>query len=156
MNKMRSQILVLLEQDENSRQVVKSLSQAGFDVVACQTLTEAIIVLKKQPKIEMIISDVHLERGGNVFDFLRSLKSNRAHVGRSLVLFSFRPTELAKHLEDGLRNAARMLGVAKYITMETFDSQLFCKEIQSVISQQHEVGQAEMMKDAELRVVKAG
>ena len=139
---MGSQILALLELDENSRQVVKSLTQAGFNVVACQTFTEAIEVLKKQPKIKMIISDVHLENGGNVFDLLRWLKTNRTYARTSLVLFSFRPTALAKHIEDGVRTAARILGVARYITMETFDSELFCKEIQSILSRQHSVGES--------------
>jgi len=138
-NKMGAQILALLEQSENSLQVVKSLALAGYDVIACQTFTQAIAVLKKQPQLEMIISDVHLENGGSVFDFLRWLKSDGAYAGTSLVLFSFRPTALAKHLEDGIRTAARILGVAKYLTMESFDSELFCKNIQSVLAEHHGV-----------------
>ena len=133
---MSVQILALLESDENSRQVVTSLTLAGFDVIACRAFTEAIEILKTRPTIEMIISDVHLQNGGTVFDFLRWLKINGTSSSTSLVLFSFRPTKLAKHLEEGIRISARLLGVAKYITMETFNADLFCKKIESVLAQQ--------------------
>ncbi|MBU6455107.1 MAG: response regulator [Cyanobacteria bacterium REEB67] len=150
---MGSQILVLLELDENSRQVVNCLSQAGFDVLACQTFTEAMDVLDQHPKIEMIISDVHLQNGGTVFDFLRWLRASDNHSGTSLVFFSFKPTELAKHLEDGIRTAARLLGVKKYITMDCFDSALFCKKIQLVIAEQH--GYLDQQLDDEIRMLSA-
>jgi len=155
MNKMRSLILALLEQDENSHQVVKCLALAGFDVIACETFTQAIEILKNQPKVEMIISDVHLENGGSVFDFLRWLRDNPAYAETCLVLFSFRPTKLAKHLEDGVRTAARILGVVKYITMETFDSGQFCKEIESVLSKNHRFSQLEIDKNVELKLVRS-
>jgi CheY-like chemotaxis protein len=127
--KMTARILALLELDENSQQVVKSLKLSGHQVVACETFSEAITILQQPLQIDMIISDVHLENGGNVFDFLRWLKSNPLPRNPLLVLFSFRPNELAKHLEDGVRTSARLLGVALYITMNNFDSDDFRKQI---------------------------
>ena len=149
---MGTKILALLELDENLRQVVKSLTRAGFDVIASQTFTEAIEVLKTEPKIEMIISDVHLQNGGTAFDFLRWLKANGPSSSTSLVLFSFRPTELAKHLEDGVRISAQLLGVAKYITMETFDAELFCKKIELVLSEQHRLIDHQLVEEIKLRI----
>jgi CheY-like chemotaxis protein len=151
---MGAKILALLELDENARQVVKSLTLAGFDVIACQTFTDAIEVLKREPKIEMIISDVHLQNGGTVFDFLRWLKTNgtSSSSSTSLVLFSFRPTELAKYLEDGIRISARLLGVKKYITMQTFDAELFCKEIELVFSEQHGFVDQQLAEEIRLRL----
>jgi CheY-like chemotaxis protein len=149
---MGTKILALLELDENSHQVVTSLTLAGFDVIACQTFSEAIAVLKREPKIEMIISDVHLQNGGTVFDFLRWLKTNGTSSSTSLVLFSFRPTALAQYLEDGVRISARLLGVKKYITMQTFDSELFCKEIRLVLSEQHGFVNQQLAEEIRLRL----
>jgi CheY-like chemotaxis protein len=131
---MPARILALLEFDENWQQVVKSLKLSGHEVVACETFLKAISVLQKPLKIDMIISDVHLENGGNVFDFLRWLKNNPFAHNPPLVLFSFQPTKLAKHLEDGVRTSARLLGVAMYITMNSFDSDDFRRQIDSLLT----------------------
>lgn len=144
---MGAQILALQELSINSQQVVKSLTLSGYDVLACETFAQAIRILENHPKIEMIISDVHLENGGSVFDFVRWLKANGAYADTSLVLFSFKPTVLAKHLEDGVRTAVRVLGVKKYITMENFDSELFRKKIQLVLSEQHGVFDQQLNED---------
>jgi CheY-like chemotaxis protein len=130
---MPARILALLELDENSQQVVESLTLSGHKVIACNTFTKAFAILQQPLGVNMIISDVHLENGGNVFDFLRWLKLNPVAHGVPLVLFSFRPTELAKYLEDGIRTSARMLGVAMYITMNSFDSDKFRKQIDSLL-----------------------
>lgn len=130
---MPARILALLERDENQHQVVESLTLSGHKVIACDTFTKAVAILQQQHAIDMIISDVHLENGGNVFDFLRWLKLNPVAHGTLLVLFSFQPTALAKHLEDGVRTSARMLGVATYITMNSFDSEEFRKQIDSLL-----------------------
>ncbi|MBS1996144.1 MAG: hypothetical protein JSS86_07530, partial [Cyanobacteria bacterium SZAS LIN-2] len=45
------------------------------------------------------------------------------------VLFSCRPTPMARHLEDGLRIASRMLGAAQYISMERFDGKILREQI---------------------------
>jgi CheY-like chemotaxis protein len=130
---MCAQILALLELDENSVQVVKCLKRSGHTVIACETFTAAINILQRPHKSDLIISDVHLENGGNVFDFLRWLKEHPTAVTVPLVLFSFNPTLLAKHLEDGIRTSARLLGVAKYIRMDSFDSDEFRKQIDSLL-----------------------
>jgi CheY-like chemotaxis protein len=132
-NQVSARILALLELTENSHQVVESLTLSGHNVIACDTFTKAVAILQQPHTIDMIISDVHLENGGNVFDFLRWLKVNSVANGTLLVLFSFRPTALAKHLEDGIRTSARMLGVAMYITMNSFDSDEFRKQIDSLL-----------------------
>jgi CheY-like chemotaxis protein len=132
-NTVCPRILALLEEDKNSRQVVESLTRSGHNVVLVQTFPKAIDVFEQQHKIDLVISDVHLENGGNVFDFLRWMKRNPATSAIPFVLFSSHPTEAAKYLEDGVRVSARMLGAAKYITMGTFDSHEFRKQIDSLL-----------------------
>ena len=134
--RMSARILALIELDENLHQVVESLTLSGHKVISCNTFTKAIAILQQPHKIDMIISDVHLENGGHVFDFLRWLKLNPAAHVTLLVLFSFQPTPLAKYLEDSVRTAARMLGVAMYITMNSFDSDNFRKQIDSLLPEE--------------------
>jgi CheY-like chemotaxis protein len=131
---MCAQILALHEKDETSREVVESLSSSGHNVVLAETFTEAIDILQGLHVIDLIISDVHLENGGNVFDFLRWVKKNPSSVGRTpFVLFSFEPSMMAKHLEDGLRTSARILGAVKYIAMDCFDAVEFRKQIDALL-----------------------
>jgi CheY-like chemotaxis protein len=126
-------ILGLIEEYENSNQVVKSLELLGHQVVVVDTYTKAMAILEQPNSITLIISDVHLENGGNVFDFLRWIKRNQTTSHIPFVLFSSRPTDMAKHLEDGLRTSARMLGAAMYISMHQFDSTIFGKMISSLL-----------------------
>lgn len=130
---MSARILALLELNENALQVEKCLKRSGHDVVAVPTFKRAIAMLHQHYKIDLIISDVHLENGGSVFDFIRWLKNNPPADSAPLVLFSFNPTPRAKYLEDGVRTSARFLGVSKYITMETFDADEFRKQIDSLL-----------------------
>jgi CheY-like chemotaxis protein len=125
-------ILSLLEEHENSHQVTESLKQSGHTVIQSQKFTHAISLLQSQ-HVDVIISDVHLENGGNVFDFLRWVKNNPSTKDTPFVLFSCQPTLRAKFFEDGLRTTARVLGAALYISMEIFDSDEFRKVIDSLL-----------------------
>jgi CheY-like chemotaxis protein len=129
-----AQILALLELDENSHQVIKSLEVAGHSVVAAKTFREAIQIIEKKD-FALIISDVHLENGGTVFDFLKWVRNNAKTLDTQFVLFSCQPTPLAKYVEDGVKTTARLLGATKYITMESFDSGEFSAHIQNVLSE---------------------
>jgi len=129
---MCARILTLLELDENSLQVVGSLTRSNHNVIACNNFSDAIDVLKYK-KVALIISDVHLENGGNVFDFLRWVKRNPLLRETQFVMFSSKPTLTAKYVEDGMRTSARILGAARYITMYKFDSDEFRKQIDSLL-----------------------
>ncbi len=129
---MHALILALHEEDQNAEQVTRSLKLSGHGVIESKSFTHAITVLNSQ-HVDLIISDVHLENGGNVFDFLRWVKKNPSTKDTPFVLFSSKPTQKAKYFEDGLRTTARMLGAALYITMEIFDSDEFRKQIDSLL-----------------------
>ncbi len=129
---MHSMVLALNEDDQNSDQVSASLKQSGHSVILSKTFSHAISVLNSH-QVDLIISDVHLENGGNVFDFLRWVRNNPSTKDTPFVMFSSRPSSLAKYVEDGVKTAARMLGAQMYLTMEIFDSDLFRKQIDSLL-----------------------
>ncbi len=129
---MHALVLALHEDDGNAHQVTSSLKLSGHEVVESRNFSHAISVLTNK-HVDLIISDVHLENGGNVFDFLRWVKKNPSTKSTPFVLFSSQPTNKAKYFEDGIRTSARMLGATMYITMETFDSDEFRKLIDSLL-----------------------
>src|SRR5579883_2628439 len=111
---MAALILALLEEHDNSKQVKACLESCGHEVFVVDTFVKAKALLKTQ-NIDVIISDVHLENGGSVFDFLRWVKKLERTADIPFVLFSAKPSPMAKYLADGVRTSARMLGAAKYI-----------------------------------------
>ncbi len=133
---MRKSVLALLEDDDNILQVTHSLNQSGHEITTPKNFPQAIEVLKVR-HVDLIISDVHLQNGGNVFDFLRWVRRHPATKNTPFVMFSSKPTPLAKFFEDGIRTSARLLGAEMYITMEDFDSGEFCKKIDSLLPVEH-------------------
>jgi CheY-like chemotaxis protein len=125
-------ILALHEKERTSTHVVRSLELSGHNVHLAKNFSEAIKFLRNK-HVDLIISDVHLENGGNVFDFLRWVKENPSTKSTPFVLLSSEPTPRAKYFEDGLKTTARLLGAAKYISIERFNADEFRKEIDSLL-----------------------
>lgn len=134
---MKSKILALLELDETSEQVLESLKRIDRRATICKKFTEAIKKLEKS-SYALIISDVHLENGGNVFDFLRWTKANPMNKDTPFVLLSCQPTKMAKYVEDGVRTTARLLGADLFLTYEQFDPVSFCLQIEALITAKHQ------------------
>lgn len=129
---MKPHILALLELDENSAQVVESLKDIDRRTTVCKKFTKAIELLEEK-SCALIISDVHLENGGNVFDFLRWAKANPLTKDTPFVLLSCKPTKMAKYVEDGVRTTARLLGADLYLTFERFDPISFRNQIEPLL-----------------------
>jgi CheY-like chemotaxis protein len=127
-----SLIIALLEHPEQHSQMRDCLEHAGHEVIVVDSFPRAMAVLQEH-SFDLIISDVHLENGGSVFDFLKWVKSNPALCTVPFILFSLRPGKLAKYLSDGVQSAARIFGASKYISMDEFDAMLFAREIAEVV-----------------------
>jgi CheY-like chemotaxis protein len=130
-------ILALHEEETHSTRVVESLKLSGHNVLLSKNFSDAIKLLQSQ-HVDLIISDVHLENGGDVFDFLRWVKQNPSTKDTPFVLFSSEPTARAKYFEDGLRTTARVLGASLYLSMDIFDSEEFRKQIESLLPVQEQ------------------
>jgi CheY-like chemotaxis protein len=117
---MATFVLALLENYRHAEKIKTSLLGAGHDVLVVNSFPEAKLFLQTH-LCDAIISDVHLENGGSVYDFLQWVKSDPRLTHIPFIFLSLEPTTLAKYLQDGVRVAARHLGAAKYINMEEFD-----------------------------------
>lgn len=130
---MASRILALLEHPEHIADVRNCLVVEGGHKLSVATSFREAKAILEETAIDLIISDVHLENGGNVFDFLKWIRSQERFRFIPFVLFSLEPTTLAKYLSDGVRAAARQLGAHKYISMDTFDPDLLLKELAELL-----------------------
>jgi CheY-like chemotaxis protein len=142
-----SVILALIEEQDNSLQVRACLEDCGYEVSVARTFVEAITLLNTQ-EVDLIVSDVHLENGGNIFDFLRVVKKSPRTREIPFVSFSFKPSPTAKYLADGTRTALRYFGASKYIEMETFDFVQFQEQIKGLLTR--EKHGADASKESEL------
>ncbi len=129
---MTAKILVTMEHADQRKLIGDCLEHVGHTVTMVDTFHNAMEILRSGD-FDLIVSDVHLQNGGSVFDFLRWVKGDPHMRATPFVCFSAEPAELGKYLADGVRTAARSLGAARYITMDHFDAQLFLHEIEWLI-----------------------
>lgn len=129
---MSAKILVTMEHEVDRKPIGDCLERVGHTVTLVDTFHNAMEVLRNKD-FDLIVSDVHLQNGGTVFDFLRWVKGDPHMREVPFVCFSGEPPEIGKYLADGVRTAARALGAARYITMDNFDATAFLNEIEWLI-----------------------
>jgi CheY-like chemotaxis protein len=129
---MTATILVTMEHEDQRQLLSKCLSKVGHKVTTVDTFHHAMEILRGQD-FDLIISDVHLQNGGSVFDFLRWVKGDPHMRSTPFVCFSAEPPEIGKYLADGVRTAARSLGASRYISMEHFNGPELLHEIEWLI-----------------------
>jgi len=132
---MTAKILITMEHELQREQIGDCLENVGHIVTKVDTFHNAMEILRST-NVDLIISDVHLQNGGSVFDFLRWVKGDPHMRTTPFVCFSAEPPELGKYLADGVRTAARALGAARYIGMEKFDGPTLLHEIEWLIPEE--------------------
>jgi CheY-like chemotaxis protein len=129
---MSANILVTMEHDKERDAIANCLENVGHKVVKLDTFHKAMDSLRKCD-YDLMVTDVHLQNGGSVFDFLRWVKGDPHMKNTPFVCFSSDPPLPGNYLSDGVRTAARSLGAARYISMEKFDAAAFMREIEWLI-----------------------
>ncbi len=132
---MTAKILVTMEHEVQRSLIGECLEKVGHEVTKVDTFHNAMDILRAQD-FDLIMSDVHLQNGGSVFDFLRWVKGDPHMRSTPFVCFSAEPPEVGKYLADGVRTAARALGAARYISMDQFDSSVLLHEIEWLIPEE--------------------
>lgn len=129
---MTANILVTMEHADQRKLIGDCLEHVGHSVTTVDTFHNAMEILRTSD-FDLILSDVHLQNGGSVFDFLRWVKGDPHMRETPFVCYSAEPPELGKYLSDGVRTAARSLGASRYISMEHFDGAVLLHEIEWLI-----------------------
>jgi len=123
-NDLTAKVLITMEHAHQRTLIGDCLEHVGHDVTKVDTFHNAMDILRNAD-FDLIVSDVHLQNGGSVFDFLRWVKGDPYMRATPFVCFSAEPPEIGKYLADGVRTAARSLGAARFITMERFNGPCF-------------------------------
>jgi CheY-like chemotaxis protein len=129
---MTARILVTMEHEEQRKLIGDCLEHVGHEVTTTDTFHNAMDILRAHD-FDLILSDVHLQNGGSVFDFLRWVKGDPHMHNTPFVCYSAEPPEVGKYLADGVRTAARSLGAARYIGMDHFDGPALLRELDWLI-----------------------
>lgn len=124
-----------MEHEEQRILIGNCLEKVGHEVTKVDTFHNAMEILRVRD-FDLIMSDVHLQNGGSVFDFLRWVKGDPHMRNTPFVCFSADPPEVGKYLADGVRTAARALGAARYISMDHFDGTALLHEIEWLIPEE--------------------
>lgn len=127
-----ARIVVLQEIQANMKRVRRSLEPVGHVVIGFSSQPVAVSFLKNE-KVDLIISAVHLDEG-NVFDFLKWSRSYPTNQSTPFVFFCAEPNQYGKHVFGAVKSAGELLGVSKYILMETFDTIQFRCEIAKLLA----------------------
>ncbi len=131
---MSAKILITMEHEKQRIQVSECFERAGHKVTKMDTFNNAMDVLRNN-EFDLLVSDVHLQNGGSVFDFLRWVKGDPSMRKIPFVCFSSETPECESYLGDAVRTAARALGAARYLTMEHFDGPALLQEIEWLLPQ---------------------
>lgn len=127
-----ARIVVLQEIQANMTRVRRSLEPIGHVVIGFSSQPVAVAFLKDE-KVDLIISAVHLDEG-NVFDFLKWARSYPTNQTTPFIFFCAEPTQFGKHVFGAVKSAGELLGVSKYILMETFDTIQFRCEVAKLLA----------------------
>jgi CheY-like chemotaxis protein len=115
---MMARVLVLQEKSDNIANIQASLPDC--QLLHVRTVDEATELIFRG--VDMIISAVHLEHDGSVFDLLKLAKADERTKDIPFVFYCSQSSAFARSVRDGLQIAARALGADKYITMEEYDA----------------------------------
>jgi len=121
-----------MEHPEHVAEVTSFFESAGYKVCIVDSFAKAKAILQMR-SFDLIISDVHLENGGSVFDFLKWVRSTKRLQETPFVLFSIDPSAIAKYLADAVHTCARQLGANRCISMQTFEPHILSQEIAELL-----------------------
>ncbi len=129
---MSARILALFDSDDAS-QNVKTRLQPQNEVVFVQTSNQALQRIQNQ-QFDLILCAAHLT-DESFFDFLKTLRHAEDKNDRKIpfICCSTTNTELAKSVEEPIKQACRLLGGDHYLTNEEFFSEQLVKDVDRLL-----------------------
>jgi PleD family two-component response regulator len=116
-------IMILKERTTNMDALRNSL-QPHHKLFFAADIATAMQVLQCQ-EIDLIVSAVHTENA-NVFEFIRSIRSDSYLFAIPLICFCGDETEMAAYLDRTLARAALLCGADKYVCVDQFGGASRC------------------------------
>lgn len=123
-----SQILVLEEDSAFYEQLKTCLEAKGHRTWRVASVEEGHQFLSRY-EVALIISGLRLE-SADVFQFLRSVKSDDATKNIPFVFVSCNPDHVDRFATESIRRAGMSLGACKYILSTKFDANRFWESLE--------------------------
>jgi CheY-like chemotaxis protein len=122
-------ILVLFERTSDLAQIKRILANPFYAYYAVNSMQNAFDLLQHR-RIDLVISGVHLENTDS-YEFLNRVKADEKLRHIPFVFVTLRRSDVARCVDHGLSLAARALGAAKYLSIDTNSPQMIQAEISS-------------------------
>lgn len=126
-----ARILILQEMEKNIDNLKEALEPHGHTLFIKHRELEALETLKYE-EVDLIIAAVYL-RESDVFDFLKAVKAQEGTRNIPFVFYCSAVSTFAKSVRGGLKIAARAMGADLYVTMEEFDADELCRQIEECL-----------------------
>ncbi len=122
----KSKIVLLVEDDiALNRAVTFKLKQRGYTVISTIRGEDALVELKKDPRVDIVWLDLLLP-GMNGIEFLAELRKNEETKDIKVVICSV--SEKAESKEDGKR-----LGISDYLVKSDYDLETLINKVTSYV-----------------------
>jgi len=140
-------ILVLFERTSDLSQIKRMLANPFYAYYAVNSMQSAFELLHHR-RIDLIISGVHLENTDS-YEFLNRVKADEGLRSIPFVFVSLRRSDVARCVDHGLSLAARALGAARYLSIDTSSPVEIQKEVSSCFAPRPEQGETEESQEKE-------
>lgn len=128
---MSGKILALEESELHQAELRLALESPGHQLHSTESLYGAMDYLKTY-KVDIIISDVHLENV-SAFEFLRGVKAYQPAANIPFLFYCIEPSPLAKSFFETIKVSAQKLGATDVVYLEHFDAAKLCLKIESYL-----------------------
>ena len=124
--------IMALDTKENITTLSIACLKDGHQVIPVLTIRDGMDFLNTKDHIDIVISRVHIE-DESVFDFLKEVRSRDEHKEVRFMMICTSPSEFAAAVDETIRTAAEIMGVDKYLTMDSYDVERLMKEIYAIL-----------------------
>jgi CheY-like chemotaxis protein len=124
--------ILLMDTEEHTDQLKAVCKNAGYDVVAAQTIKEAFAFLDDKDHADVIVCAAYLE-DESLFEFLKRLRTNPIHKDTMFMTLALEPGPTGAKVNKSTEKAARLLGADVFLNMPVFDAAELLTEIHKLL-----------------------
>ncbi len=124
--------ILLVDSVENTDLLKVVCKNAGYDVVAANSLPEAFAFLDDKDHADVIVCADYLH-DGTMLPFLKRLKENPIHKDAMFMILALSASYTGIRVNESTETAGRLLGADAFVSMPVFDADIFLAEIKKLL-----------------------
>jgi CheY-like chemotaxis protein len=138
--------ILLMDTEEHTDQMKAACKDAGYDVVAAQSIKEAFAFLDGKDHADVIVSAAYLE-DESLFEFLKRLRTDPIHKDTMVMTLALEPGPTGVRVNNSTEKAARLLGADVFLNMPVFDASELLAEIHKLLPPVPKLQESKQSKD---------